>query len=136
MDEAERDAIVTIAAAYLSRNDTPVSAVREVIQTVAVAIRALSTAADPKREVSPRIAGHAVPKVPVADSVTPDAIISLIDGKPYKMLRRHLRLHGLSPDQYREMFALAPDYPMVAPNYAAKRSSIAMGQRLGRRPAT
>ncbi|MAM83051.1 MAG: transcriptional regulator [Acidobacteria bacterium] len=61
-----------------------------------------------------------------------DHIISMIDGKPYKVLKRHLRAHDLTPDQYRRRFALPSDYPMVATNYSQKRSGMARKAGLGR----
>jgi len=64
----------------------------------------------------------------------PDHIISMIDGKPYRMLRRHLTTHGLTPDEYRKRYHLPADYPMVAPNYAAQRSALAVKIGLGRKP--
>jgi predicted transcriptional regulator len=60
---------------------------------------------------------------------SPDHIISMIDGKPYKTLRRHLSRHGLTPDEYRQRYGLRPDYPMVAPNYSEARR--AMAKRIG-----
>jgi predicted transcriptional regulator len=60
-----------------------------------------------------------------------DFIISLIDGKPYKSLKRHLSRHGLTPEQYRERFKLKPDYPMVAENYAKQRRDLALKIGLG-----
>jgi predicted transcriptional regulator len=71
--------------------------------------------------------------VPVRKSVAPDYLICLEDGKKFKSLRRHLRLLGLSPEQYREKWGLPPDYPMVAPNYAAQRSALAKKIGLGRK---
>jgi predicted transcriptional regulator len=62
-----------------------------------------------------------------------DQIISLIDGKPYKTLRRHLSTHGLTPEQYRERYKLKPDYPMVAPTYSEARRSMAQKIGLGRK---
>jgi predicted transcriptional regulator len=62
-----------------------------------------------------------------------DHIISLIDGKPYKTLRRHLFRHGLTPEQYRERYGLKPDYPMVAPSYSEVRRSMAQKIGLGRK---
>ena len=62
---------------------------------------------------------------------SPDHIISLIDGKPYKTLRRHLSRHGLTPVQYRERYNLKPDYPMVAPAYAQTRREMAKRIGLG-----
>jgi predicted transcriptional regulator len=75
-----------------------------------------------------------VPAVPVRSSVKPDHILSLIDGKKYKLLKRHLARHGLSPQEYRERYGLKADYPMVAPNYAASRRALAHKIGLGRKP--
>lgn len=61
----------------------------------------------------------------------PDHIISMIDGRPYKMLRRHLATHGLEPDEYRARYGLPADYPMTAPNYAEKRRALAKQIGLG-----
>ena len=72
------------------------------------------------------------PAVPVKKSVTPDYLICLEDGKKLKMLKRHLQTsYGLTPDQYRDKWGLPPDYPMVAPNYAKHRSSLAKQIGLG-----
>src|SRR5881397_1912877 len=74
------------------------------------------------------------PAVPVKRSVTPEYIVCLEDGKKFKSLKRHLRTHyDLSPEQYREKWALPPDYPMVAPAYAKARSSLAKKMGLGQR---
>ena len=76
------------------------------------------------------------PAVTVRKSLaSPDHIISMIDGKPYRMLKRHLATNGLTPDQYRERYGLKPDYPMVAPNYSANRSETAKRRGFGRKPA-
>lgn len=72
------------------------------------------------------------PAVPVKKSIFPDHIICLEDGKKLKMLKRHLKTaYNMSPDQYRERWGLAADYPMVAPNYARHRSSLAKKIGLG-----
>ncbi len=72
------------------------------------------------------------PAVNPKKSVFPDYIICLEDGKKFKSLKRHLRTHyDLSPEEYREKWGLAPDYPMVAPNYAAARSALAKQMGLG-----
>ena len=69
---------------------------------------------------------EAAPYVDPAQSLaSKDHIISLIDGKPYKALRRHLARHGLTPDDYRRKFGLTPDYPMVAENYSRERRELA-----------
>ena len=76
------------------------------------------------------------PAVPIKKSITPDYIVCLEDGKQFKQLKRHLRSsYDMSPDEYREKWGLPYDYPMVAPNYAAKRSALAREFGLGRRTA-
>ncbi|AZO81885.1 MULTISPECIES: MucR family transcriptional regulator [unclassified Bosea (in: a-proteobacteria)] len=75
-----------------------------------------------------------VPAVPIKKSVTPDAIYSLEDGKPFKSLKRHLRsAYDMSPEDYRAKWDLPADYPMVAPNYAEARSQMAKSLGLGRK---
>jgi len=75
-----------------------------------------------------------VPSVPVKQSVRRDRIICLEDGKSFSMLKRHLMTdHKLTPQQYREKWGLARDYPMVAPNYAQTRSALAKKIGLGRK---
>jgi predicted transcriptional regulator len=74
------------------------------------------------------------PAVTIRKSLSsPDHIISLIDGKPYKTLRRHLSRHGMTPEQYRERYNLKADYPMVAPAYAETRRDLAKKIGLGRK---
>ncbi len=73
------------------------------------------------------------PAVPVKKSVTPEHIVCLEDGKKFKSLKRHLQSHyGLSPEEYREKWGLARDYPTVAPAYAASRSHLAKSMGIGR----
>lgn len=75
------------------------------------------------------------PAVPIRKSVTDDFIICLEDGKKLKMLKRHLMTsYGMTPEEYRAKWGLKPDYPMVAPNYAAKRQELAKKIGLGRKP--
>ncbi len=75
------------------------------------------------------------PAVPIKRSVTPDFIICLEDGRKLKMLKRHLKTaYNMSPEEYRERWSLTPDYPMVAPNYAKQRSSLAKKIGLGTKP--
>jgi predicted transcriptional regulator len=72
------------------------------------------------------------PAISVKKSITPDHIVCLEDGKKFKSLKRHLRTqYSMTPEQYREKWSLAPDYPMVAPNYAAARSQLAKQMGLG-----
>ena len=76
------------------------------------------------------------PAVAVRASVKPDYIVSLIDGRKLKSLKRHLASHGLTPKEYRDRYGLKADYPMVAPNYAEKRRDLAKKIGLGRKPGT
>ncbi len=119
-----------IVSAYVGNNALPVGQLPEVIRTVYSAIATLQDPlAAPWREA-------AKPAVPIKKSVTPDYIICLEDGKKLKMLKRHLRTtYKLTPDAYRQKWGLPPDYPMVAPNYAAQRSAFAKKIGLGRKPA-
>jgi predicted transcriptional regulator len=73
------------------------------------------------------------PAVAVRSSVKPDYLVSLIDGRKLKSLKRHLSSHGLTPKEYRERYGLKPDYPMVAPNYSAVRRAVAEKLGLGRK---
>ena len=76
-----------------------------------------------------------VPAVSVRKSLaSKDHIVSMIDGKPYKTLRRHLATHGLTPEEYRERYGLKPDYPMVAESYSESRRAMAKKIGLGRKP--
>ena len=76
------------------------------------------------------------PAVPIKKSITPDHLICLEDGKKLKMLKRHLKTaYGMTPEEYRERWGLAHDYPMVAPNYAARRQELAKKIGLGRNRA-
>lgn len=74
------------------------------------------------------------PAISVRRSVTNDKLFSLIDGKPYSSLKRHLRTNGLTPDEYRARYKLPADYPMVAPGYSARRSEMAKSNGLGVKP--
>ncbi len=118
-----------IVAAYVGNN--PVSQV-ELPRLIGEVYRSLAVVIgdeQPKEEHS-----EARPAVTVRKSITPDFLICLEDGKKFKSLKRHLRSHyNLSPEQYREKWNLASDYPMVAPNYAVARSSLAKRMGLGQR---
>jgi predicted transcriptional regulator len=118
----------TLVCAYVRRNSSNVSTLPEIISSVYGALTALNAPPAPDTEKPP-------PRVPIKKTVTPDAIISLEDGKPYKSLKRHLKRHGLTPAEYRAKWALPGDYPMVAANYSAQRSELAKSMGLGRKPA-
>jgi predicted transcriptional regulator len=119
-----------IVSAHVSNNSVPTAEVAALIQSVYGALGALSApTAEPVAE-KPKGA------VSVRSSIKPDFLVSMIDGKPYKMLRRHISQHGYSPESYREAFALPRDYPMVASNYAEQRRALAHKIGLGRKPRT
>jgi predicted transcriptional regulator len=116
-----------IVSAFVSNNSVTAADLPALIGTVHAALRNVGSPVQKPAEPKP------VPAVPVKKSVTPDALISLEDGRPYKSLKRHLAGRGLTPDQYREKWGLPKDYPMVAPNYAAKRSELAKSMGLGQK---
>jgi predicted transcriptional regulator len=116
-----------IVSAHVSKNNVMPDALPALIQDV---YRTLSTVG---RE--PAQADKPTPAVPVKKSIFPDHIICLEDGKKLKMLKRHLKTSfNLTPDQYRERWGLPSDYPMVAPDYASHRSSLAKKIGLGTKP--
>ena len=114
-----------IVSAFVSNNSVPATDLPALIGSVHSALQNVGNPAQTQPTEKP------TPAVPVKKSITPDAIISLEDGKPYKSLKRHLTGRGLTPAQYREKWGLPRDYPMVAPNYAAKRSELAKQSGLG-----
>jgi predicted transcriptional regulator len=116
-----------IVAAHVSKNTVPVEDLPSLIKSVHASLLGLyrPAAAAPERPQ---------PAVPLKRSVTPDHIVCLEDGKKLKMLKRHLKTaYNLTPEQYRERWGLAADYPMVAPNYAKQRSRLAKEIGLGTR---
>ncbi|MBY0296396.1 MAG: MucR family transcriptional regulator [Methylobacterium sp.] len=114
----------SIVGAFVGHNAVPAAELPRLIADVHGALAGLGQPAEP-------VAEPLVPPVPIRKTVTPDAIISLEDGKPYKTLRRHLAGRGLTPEQYRAKWGLPADYPMVAANYAAQRSELAKAAGLG-----
>jgi predicted transcriptional regulator len=114
-----------IAAEYLGNNNVAVSDIEQVIQNIYRGLSTLSPSApveSPKQE----------PAVSVRASIKPDFIVCLEDGKKLKMLKRHLMTHyQMTPEQYRQKWNLPADYPMVAPNYAEQRRSLAKKIGLG-----
>ena len=117
-----------IVAAYVSKNQVPISAIGPTVDGVKTALLSLSNKSEPEHE-KPQ------PAVNPKRSVFPDRIISLEDGKPYKTLKRHLALRGLTPNQYREKWGLPANYPIVASDYSAQRSAMAKSLGLGRKPS-
>src|SRR5438876_11162465 len=115
-----------VAAAYVSNNNLPSAQLPDVIRTIHESLAALSGAKVAAASEPP------TPAVAIKKSITPDYIVCLEDGKKLKMLKRHLRTqYSMTPEQYREKWGLAADYPMVAPNYAAARSQLAKQMGLG-----
>ena len=117
-----------IAAAYMTNNRVAASDIAALLHTVH---SALVTLGQPNKAEAP---APLTPAVPIRRSVTPEYIVCLEDGKRMKMLKRHLRsAYGMTPDEYRTRWGLPHDYPMVAPDYAERRSQLAKDIGLGRR---
>jgi predicted transcriptional regulator len=114
-----------IVAAHVSNNSVAVNDLPNLIQNVHAALFGITgggAAAEPKPE----------PKVSIRSSIKPEYIVCLEDGKRLKMLKRHLMTHyNMTPDQYRQKWGLSADYPMVAPNYAEQRRTLAKSIGLG-----
>ncbi len=116
-----------IVAAYVSRNTVGAAALPDLIRTVHQSLNALTDtpAAAPREKQKPA--------VPISKSVQRDYIVCLEDGAHLKMLKRYLRSRfGLSPEDYRRKWGLPPEYPMVAPAYAERRSDFARQIGLGK----
>jgi predicted transcriptional regulator len=117
-----------IVSAHVSNNSVPTAEVAALIQSVYGALGALGS------PVQETVAEKPKGAVSLRSSIKPDFLVSMIDGKPYKMLRRHISQHGYTPESYREAFGLPRDYPMVAANYAEQRRALAHKIGLGRKP--
>jgi predicted transcriptional regulator len=128
-NETAEDTLLTltadIVAAHVSNNSVAVNDLPNLIQNVHAALTGISgstAAPEPKAE----------PKVSIRSSIKPDAIACLECGKKQKMLKRHLMTnHQMTPTEYRQKWGLSPDYPMVAPNYAEQRRTLAKSIGLG-----
>ncbi len=119
------DFTTTIVAAHVSHNPIAAAELPGVIATVHQALATLEP-----EEAIPR----PKPAVPIKQSVKPDYIVCLDDGKRFKMLKSHLTtVYNMTPDDYRKRWGLSSDYPMVAPEYAATRSKLAKKIGLGRK---
>jgi len=115
-----------IVSAYVSNNSVAASDLPGLINEVHGALQRITSGVQEVPAEAPK------PAVPVKKSVTADYIICLEDGKKFKSLKRHLRTqYNISPEEYREKWALPADYPMVAPNYAQARSNLAKEMGLG-----
>lgn len=119
---------VQLLSAYVANNTVPREDLVELIRSTRAALD------EPVKEVAPVAEPAPVAAVSVRKSLaSPDHILSMIDGKPYKTMKRHLATHGMTPDEYREKFGLPKTYPMVAPNYSERRRAVAKEVGLGRK---
>ena len=119
-----------VVSAFVTKNTVSTSDLPKLIGDVYQALALLGAPA------APAVVEAAKPAVSVRKSITPDFLICLEDGKKFKSLKRHLRTtYNMSPEEYREKWGLASDYPMVAPNYSATRSALAKSNGLGRKAA-
>lgn len=132
MADETHEALVTltadIVAAYVGNNQVAVGDLASVIERTHGALASLAgPAPDPEPELKPAVSVRA--------SVKPDHLVCLEDGQKLKMLKRHLKTeHGFTPAEYRAKWGLPADYPMVAPNYAEARRTLAVKIGLGRKP--
>lgn len=119
-----------IVSAFVRSNAVAVDELPDLIRNTHAALTNAAAPAPSRTAEQPR------PAVPIKKSVQPDAVICLVCGKPQKMLKRHLATsHGLSVADYRTMWSLPEDYPVVAPSYAEHRSALAIKLGLGRKKA-
>ena len=116
--------VSTVVSAYVSNNAVALSDFPSLIEQTYSTLSTVTGASDATAKPTPA--------VPIKKSVSPDFIVCLEDGKKLKMLKRHLKTaFGMTPEQYRERWGLSPNYPMVSPNYAMKRSLLAKKSGLG-----
>ncbi len=130
-EQAESNEILAlttnIVAAHVSNNSVAVADLPRLIREVHDSLTSVGAGGGREPE-------RPTPVVPIKKSITPDHIVCLEDGKKLKMLKRHLKTaYNMSPEEYRERWGLAADYPMVAPNYAKQRSKLAKQIGLGTR---
>lgn len=126
-----------LTAAWLSNPNTRATTddVPAFLKSMHEAIQGLTAGASASTQAQEDQVPEYTPAVTARKSLAdPDFIVSLIDGKKYKSLKRHLGTHGLTPDEYRARYGLKSDYPMVAPNYAQARREMAKKIGLGRKP--
>jgi len=119
-----------LVSAYVSNNTVPIAEFTALLRST---LAILNGSAPAEAEAVPASAEKPLAKVSVKKSVTPDFLICLDDGKPFKSLKRHLSQLGMTPDEYRAKWDLPPDYPMVAPNYSASRSALSKAAGFGKK---
>lgn len=128
MNEILIDAACKIVAAYVRNNHVAPTELSAMIRNIHGTLGSLVTGHHADAPTSQK------PAISIKKSITPDYIVCLEDGKRLKMLKRYLRTrYGMSPEEYRSKWGLPADYPIVAPNYAARRSEFAKKIGLGRR---
>lgn len=130
-DKDLRTLVAEVAAAYFANNHVASGEISAVVQQVAASLLAVGAEPAPETSEAPAPPSPKMSPAQVRKSIRPDALISFEDNKPYKTLRRHLTVRGLSPEQYREKHGLPSDYPMVAPSYSETRSRLARAAGLG-----
>lgn len=123
------DLTADIIAAYVSNNKISAEALPELIASTYAALNQAGSGVEPEPEQE----DFTKSKAEIRKSITGSHIISFIDNKPYRSLKRHLSTNGYTPESYRERFGLPKDFPMVAPDYAAQRSALAKSMGLGRK---
>lgn len=123
--------ISEIAAAYVANNHVSPTDLPALIASIHASVASWTSemtvqevTTEPHAELKPT-------PIQIRRSITPEALISFIDGKPYKMLKRHIAKHGLTPESYRVRFGLPPDYPLTAPSYSSRRSALAKEHQFG-----
>ena len=124
-----------IVSAHVANNKVAVEELPGLIQQVYHALNGSNAASLPALARAATVMERPKPAVPISRSVFAEYIVCLEDGKKLKMLKRHLQTaYRMTPEQYRAKWGLDPNYPMVAPEYAKKRSSLAKAIGLGTRP--
>jgi predicted transcriptional regulator len=123
-----KELTASIVASYVETNKIAAADLPSIIKSTYAALSGVGqqTGDEPEAVTKPTAAQ-------IRKSITPDKLISFIDNRPYTLLKRHLTTHGLTPAAYRDRFGLPANYPIVAANYAARRSELARSMGLGRK---
>ncbi len=115
-----------IVSAYVANNSVPMPDLPTLLSGVHAALTGLGQSSMPAEPDFKKATPAQIKK-----SITPDALVSFIDGKPYKTLKRHLTGNGMTIEQYRQRYGLPPDYPTTASSYSAMRAEFARNAGLG-----
>ncbi|WP_375466384.1 MucR family transcriptional regulator [uncultured Methylobacterium sp.] len=118
---------VDVVAAYVSNNSIPTAELPALIASIHEALNSVGTGSAP----APTETVEKPTPAQIRKSIRPDGLVSFIDGKSYKTLKRHLTKHGLDPHAYRDRYGLPADYPTTSANYSAQRSALAKSLGLG-----